>query len=53
MTWTVRSLKWHTYNGVAYPEGEIYAISVVYLESVEAMGFAHRVDPEDPAATGA
>lgn len=52
MTWTVRALKWHTYNGSAYNEGDIYPIDVLYLNSVEAQGFAHRVNPADPNDPG-
>jgi hypothetical protein len=48
----VQSLRAHTYNNVARPEGTIYEIDPEHpetLETIEALGMARRV-PDAPAA---
>jgi hypothetical protein len=52
MTWTVRALQWHTFNGVAYNEGDIYIVDESLLDTLEALRFAHRVSPTDPNDPG-
>ena len=58
-TWTVRALKWHTYKGVEYAEKAVYTVSEdtadeleQQVRSLEAQGFAHRIDPTDNVDPG-
>jgi hypothetical protein len=58
-TWTVRSLKWHTYKGVVYQEKDIYTVSEadaqtleIQVRSLEAQGLAHRIDPTNATDPG-
>jgi len=45
----VESRRFHTYDGIDRPEGTIYEAEAEYLETLEAMGMARRVDDAPPA----
>jgi hypothetical protein len=49
----VKSLRFHTYNGIDRPEGTVYEIDPEHpetLETLEATGMAQRVTADEPPA---
>jgi hypothetical protein len=48
-TVSMKSLRYHTYDGVERPEGTIYEADEQFVETLEATGMARRVTPASEA----